>query len=204
MVFINEVIRPTWWGAAFAIVCWVALYWLWKWAGRDRKNITRRRWPSALRTIITLVAGAIALTVFMAVVAMILDLGHAGRQARAERDKVRIGMTISDVLPLVHGDVGIRAHAVLPDNVADEELVHYANLMQQRDGTFACFCGKKGVIQRLTETEAAELMEQKMSDGYEWRWRYTFVTATPRHFSFTVTFGRDRRVKGITDTWGWD
>jgi len=47
-------------------------------------------------------------------------------------------------------------------------------------------------------------MKQKMSDGYEWRWRYTFLTDTPWHYSFTVTFGRDGRVKDITDVWGWD
>ena len=30
-------------------------------------------------------------------------------------------MTISDLLPLVQGDVGIRAHAVLPDNIDNVE-----------------------------------------------------------------------------------
>jgi len=196
--------NDTWSFFCSGIVCWAVLYWLWKWEGRDRKNITSTRWRSALRTIITLVAAAVVLTVFMPIIAMILSLGHSGRQARAERDKVRIGMTIGNVLPLVHGDVAIRAHAVLPDNVADDELVHYADLMQQRDGTFVCSYGKKREVQSLTESAAAELMKQKMSDGYDWRWRYTFVTAAPRHFSFTVTFGRDGRVKDITDVWGWD
>jgi hypothetical protein len=195
--------NETWSFFGIGIVCWAVLYWLWKWAGRENRNkITRTRWRPALRTVITLVAAAVVLTV--PVVAMILNLGHSGRQARAERDKVRIGMTIGDVLPLVHGGVAIRAHAVLPDNVADEEFVHYADLMQQGDGTFVCSCGKKGEMQSLTASDAAELMKEKMSDGYDWRWRYTFITATPRHFSFTVTFGRDGRVKDITDVWGWD
>ena len=56
----------------------------------------------------------------------------------------------------------------------------------------------------MTEPEAVELMKQKMSDGYDWRWRYTFVNDTPMHFSFTVTFGPDGRVKNVTDVWGWD
>ena len=47
-------------------------------------------------------------------------------------------------------------------------------------------------------------MKQKMSDGYDWRWRFTFINDTLRHFSFTVTFGRDGRVKNVTDVWGWD
>jgi heme/copper-type cytochrome/quinol oxidase subunit 2 len=189
------------------IVCWVVLYWLWKWGARHGNSITRPPWRRAVRRIITLVTGAVALVFFMTVVMMILDLRHSESQVKAERNKVQIGMTIGDVLPLVHGDMGIRAHAVLPDNVADEEFVHSANLMQQRDGTFVCSCGTKKELwrlQNLTESEAAELMKQKMSDGYEWRWRYTFVTATPLHFSFTVTFGRDGRVKDITDVWGWD
>jgi len=46
-------------------------------------------------------------------------------------------------------------------------------------------------------------MKQKMSDGYDWRWRYTFINDTPRHFSFTVTLGRDGRLKNVTDVWGW-
>lgn len=113
-------------------------------------------------------------------------------------------MSINDLLPLVHGDVGIRAHAVLPDNVDDETLMHYANLVQKPDGHFWCTCGTEAEFRNLTVSQAAELMKQKMSDGYEWRWRYTFLTDTPRHFSFTVTFGRDGRVKDITDIWGWD
>jgi len=184
------------------IVCWVGLYWLWKWG--DGKSTTRPSWWRVLRRMIILVAGTVAFIVFLIPVTMILDLCHAEAQVSTERNKVRIGMTITDLLPLVHGDVGIRAHAVLPDNIDDGKLKHYANLMQNRDGTFWCMCGTEADFGNLTEAQAVELMKQKMSDGYEWRWRYTFLSGTPRHFSFTVTFGRDGRVKDITDVWGWD
>lgn len=184
------------------MVSWVALYWLSKWG--DGKSTTRPLWWKVLRRIIILVAGAVAFIVFMVPVTMILDLCQSEAQVSTERNKVRIGMTISDLLPLVQGDVGIRAHAVLPDNIDDEKLMHYANLVPKRDGTFWCTCGTEADFRNLTESEAAEVMKQKMSDGYEWRWRYTFLTDTPRHFSFTVTFGRDGRVKDITDVWGWD
>ncbi len=100
--------------------------------------------------------------------------------------------------------LSIRTHAVLPDNVSDEEGVHYASLAEHGDGTFACSTGPDYRSEQLTDTEAAALMKQKMSDGYEWRWRYTFINDTPQHFSFTVTFGRDGRVKDVTDVWGWD
>lgn len=157
-----------------------------------------------MRRIIIMVAGAVALIVFVAPLMVILDLCHSETRVSTERNRVQIGMTINDVLTLVQGDMGIRAHAVLPDNIDDEKLMHYENLVQQRDGTFWCTCGTKEEFGNLTESEAAELMKQRMSDGYEWRWRYTFLTGTPRHYSFTVTFGRDGRVKDITDVWGWN
>jgi len=196
--------NDSWSFVGVGIVCWIVLYWLWNVGDRHGRSITRPLWPGVARRVVVQVAGAVALTVIMAVLMMILDLRQSEKQIRAARDMVRTRMTISDVLSLVHGDFNIRAHAVLPDSVTDEELLHYANLMRQRNGEFVCLCGTKNELQNLTGSEAAELMKQKMSDGYDWRWRYTFVTATPRHFSFTVTFGRDGRVKDITDVWGWD
>jgi hypothetical protein len=124
----------------------------------------------------------------MAIV-MILCLGYYERQVKAERDKVRTGMTVDRVLPLVHGALGIRMHAVLPDNVSDQEGVHYENLRELKDGTFSCSCAPDHQWRQLTSAEAVVLMKQKMSDGYEWRWRYTFTNDTPLHFSFTVTLG---------------
>ena len=183
------------------MVCWVVLYWVWNW--RQGKSTTRPLWLTVLRRIIILVAGAVALIGLMAPVMMIHDLRHSEAQVSTETNKVRIEMTINDVLPLIHGDVGIRAHAVLPANIDDEKLVHYANLVRENDGTFSCTCGAEE-FGNLTESQAAELMKQKMSGGYEWRWRYTFLTDTPQHYSFTVIFGRDGRVKDVTDVWGWD
>jgi len=75
-------------------------------------------WRQAVRKTLTLTAGAFVFIVGMAIV-MILCLGYYARQAKAERDKVHIGMTVDQVLPLVHGALGIRTHAVLPDNVSD-------------------------------------------------------------------------------------
>jgi len=150
-----------------------------------------------------LTAGAFVFIAGMAIV-MILCLGYYQKQVKAERDKVHVGMKVDEVLPLVHGALGIRTHAVLPDNVSDEEGVHYASLTERKDGTFGCSCTPDHPWRQLTDAEAVALMKQKMSDGYEWRWRYTFINDTPRHFSFTVTFGRDGRVKDVTDVWGWD
>jgi hypothetical protein len=95
-----------------------------------------------VRKTLTLTAGAFVFIVGMAIV-MILCLGYYARQAKAERDKVHIGMTVDQVLPLVHGALGIRTHAVLPDNVSDEEGVHYASLAEHGDGTFTCSTGPR-------------------------------------------------------------
>lgn len=160
-------------------------------------------WRRVVRRTVTVMAGAFILIVGL-VFLMLLSLGHYARQARAERDKVRMGMTVDQVLPLVHGTPGIRAHAVLPENMSDEAGIHYASLMQHEDGTFDCFAAADCESHQFTNAEAVTLMKQKMSDGYEWRWRYTFINDTPQHFSFTVSFGRDGRVKDVTDVWGWD
>jgi hypothetical protein len=154
-----------------------------------------------VRKALKRVAASVALIVLVGALmfgAMILYLDQCERLARAERNQVQIGMTVDDVVPLLHGG-GIRAHAVLPDNVSDDQGVHYTTLVAHSDGTFG-----SSDAPRLTEHEAVALMKQKMSDGYEWRWRYTFINVTPQHFSFTVTFGRDGHVKDVTDVWGWD
>src|ERR1035438_4131169 len=87
------------------------------------------------------------------------------RQVKSERNKVQRGMTVDEFLPLVHGACGIRTHAVLPDNVSDEEGVHYASLLEHGDGTFGWSSGPDYQSRQLTEEEAAGLMRQKMSDG---------------------------------------
>ena len=204
------------------ILFWAGLYWLWRaWDRRHRNCVSRlavepraavaiaksharlsypRRlsWRQILSKTAKLVAGAIAVIVLM-VGSMIFYLGYCERHAKAERNKVRVGMTVDDVLPVVHGAIGIRAHAVLPDNVTDPDGVHYATFVQHSDHSYG-LDGRPS----LREDEAIALIKQKMGDGYEWRWRYTFINATPQHFSFTVTFGPDGRVKNVTDVWGWD
>jgi hypothetical protein len=207
------------------VALWVGLYWLWKlwdrWRGKgvarraDELTVTavvvsqpqglpggrRPLWRQVVHKTATLAAGTV---IFIAVLGgvMILGLGYYERQAKAERNKVQIGMTVDEVLSRVHGGC-VRAHAMLPESVPDESLVHYASFTEHPDGTVGWSNAPDYRPRQLTQDEAAELMKQKMSDGYEWRWRYTFLNDTPRHFSFTVTFGRDGRVKDVTDVWGW-
>ena len=204
-------------------MCWVVLYWLWNW--KDGKSTTRPFWLTVFGTIIILVAGAVALIVLMAPVMMIQDLRHSETQVstemnkiRVEKNKVRIGMTINEVLPLVHAPINASA-------VVDCNKVYCApdriRLWQHVDGTFTLsgywltervsgnltpsqdhqqmMGGKpEEVLENFTESQTAELMRQKISAGYEWRWEYTFVNGMLTS-SFTVTFGRDGRVNDISD-----
>jgi len=210
------------------VALWVGLYWLWKlwdrWRGKgvawraNELTVTtlvvsqpqvppkgrppRPLWRQVVHKTATLAAGTVIFFTLLGGV-MILGLGYYEKQAKQERNKVQIGMTVDEVLSRVHGGC-IRAHAVLPETISDEGLVHYASFTEHPDGTVGWSNAPDYRPHRLTQDEAAELMKQKMSDGYEWRWRYTFLNDTPRHFSFTVTFGRDGRVKDVTDVWGWD
>jgi hypothetical protein len=209
------------------VVIWVGLYWLWKlwdrWRGKgvarpaDGPAATavvvpqpqalpdggtpRPLWRRVVRKTGTLAAGAVVFIVVMAAV-MILCLGYYERQARAERNKVQIGMTVDEVLPLVHG--GYRrtryCRTTCPTRQASTTRASWNTRMARSAGP----AGADYRSRQLTEDEAVALMKQKMSDGYDWRWRYTFINDTPQHFSFTVTFGRDGRVKNVTDVWGWD
>ena len=101
------------------IVLWVGLYWLWKlwdrWQGKgvaghaDEPTVTkvvipqpqalpegrppRPLWRRVVRKTATLAAGAV---IFIAVLGgmVILGLGYYERQAKAERNKIQIGMTV--------------------------------------------------------------------------------------------------------------
>jgi hypothetical protein len=153
------------------VVLWVRLYWLWKfWEHRHGNGVATpanvrtataqseptpralpdnvTHWRRVVRKTINLGAGAVVLIVVMVGV-MILCLSYYERQARVERDQVKKGMTVGEVLPLVHGACGIRTHAVLPENVPDEEGVHYVSLMESEDGTFRWSSGGR-IINRAS------------------------------------------------------
>ena len=161
------------------------------------------------------------------------ELNAEMQEVRIERSKVRIGMTINEVLPLVHG-MDITASAadawlsVLPDSKPFLYSPDGPSLVQHDDGTFTfwCICRTERVLRNdkltesqvvelltkdkpeqllknLTASQAAALMKQKMSDGFDWSWQYeTFKRS--RQYVFTVTFGRDGRVNHISDVYYTD
>jgi|SRR5262252_3453941 hypothetical protein len=158
------------------------------------------------------------------------ELSAEMQEVRIERNKVQIGMTINDVLPLVRGmDINAEAESVWLSVLPDNKRFYYSpdsiEAWQHDDGTFtlSCYCGSAGVsrnekltesqvvklltqdkpeqlLKDLTESQAAELMQQKMSDGFDWSWQYrTFKRS--RQYVFTVTFGHDGRVNHISDVY---
>jgi hypothetical protein len=155
------------------------------------------------------------------------ELNGEIQEVTIERNKVRIGMTANNVLRVVHGmEINAWADGVWLSGLPGNQLFYYSppslSLVQHDDGTFNfwCYCGServsrtsrvtesqvlelikekpKQVLENLTESQAAVLMQEKMSGGYEWHWKFTFLKDKLQP-SFTVTFGLDGRVKEITD-----
>jgi hypothetical protein len=56
--------------------------------------------------------------------------------------------------------------------------------------------GVNGVT--LTETQAAERLQEKLHDGYRRRSNCVYVNMTPMHVSFSVIFGLDGLVTEVT------
>jgi hypothetical protein len=168
-----------------------------------------------VRKTVTLIAGAFVVIVGIAIL-MIVYLGYCARQVKAERDKVHMGTTVDQVLPLVQGALAIWMHALVPDTVFEEEGAHYESLLAKSDGTFGCLCAPNHQWRQLSQSQAVPLMNRTMSDGHEWRWRYTFIKLHPavlllyrdlrarRRSRMSPTFGagirrsawRSRNVKG--------
>lgn len=211
-------------GALAWILVWPGLFWLWKYWDRRRGEtfpsaagtqpsvgptsrgsstaIPRPRlsWRRILRNAALTIVG---LVVFF-VVLVVYPLHYSQKQAEAARDKVHVGMMADEVLPAVRGWFGLRAHAVLPENAKDDDGSHYVSLSLDSDGKYHGSVPPNSDLRELSESEAAALLRQKMSDGHEWIWRYTFLNRTPQRFSFSVTFRPDGRVKEVTPVWGWD
>jgi hypothetical protein len=218
--------------AMLALPCTVLLLLVWG-ASRFFGLLGGSKWSENVRVALALavVVGFFLFFGFMAIperrIFRHAELNAEMQEIRIERNKVRIGMTINDVLPQVHG-MEIDAYAdgvwlsVLPDNKRFYYEPGLPSLLQHDDGTFTfrCYCGTEQIsrnsrvtesqvlelikekpeqeLKNLTESQAAALMKQKMSDGFDWSWKYkTFKHS--RQYVFTVTFGRDGRVNHISD-----
>jgi len=148
-------------------------------------------------------AAGVAVLLFVGMGTMIFALSYYHRQAEAEHDKIHIGMTAEQVLSVVQNYFSLHAYSDAPKSGPDD-FSHSVSLMIDSDGLLRTYDLSSRQPRMFSPQAAAELMHDKLGDGYEWHWRYTFVNDTPQHISFSVTFGPDGRVKEIKPVYGWD
>jgi len=157
------------------------------------------------------------------------DLNAEIQEVRIEKNKVSVGMTIIDVLPLVHGtEIFATADGVWLSVLPDNKRFYYSpdpiNVWQHDDGTFtlSCHCGSAQVSpnSHVTESQAAALMVQQAQAGQDLQnltepqaaallkqkmsdgfdWSWEYKTFKhSRQYVFTVTFDHDGRVNYISD-----
>jgi hypothetical protein len=205
--------------APLFFVLWPGLYLGWHFLNRHHKSpelraprsieeqkspavaVTNRR--SALRRVI-LVAGVVIVALVAASILSLYTARESGhRKAEKARSTVHPGMTVAEVLHSVTGWILLGASSDAPET-APGHLSAVSLGFHPEDNTFTYFDAMKGADRELSESETLELLHQKLGDGYIWRFRFTFVSSTPQHFSFKVEFDKDGRVQEVKPVYGWD
>jgi hypothetical protein len=145
------------------------------------------------------IAGLIAASVLLLFIAR--ESGH--RKAEKARSTVHPDMTMAEVLHSVTGWLVLGASSDAPETDSD----HLRTLSLRpgfESGKFFYFDRALSKDREISESEALDLLQQKLDDGYSWRFTYTFITSTPQHLSFKVVFDKDGRVQEVTPVYGWD
>jgi hypothetical protein len=205
--------------APLFFVLWPGLYLGWHFLDRHRKSpelreprsIEGQQYPAAAATnrrsvlrrimLVTgvVIVGLIAASTFSLYVAR--ESGH--RKAEKARSAVHPGMTVTDVLHSVTGWISLEASSDAPNTDSDHPST--VNLgPRSENNRFTYFDTANGADRELSESETLVLLRQKLGDGYDWRFRFTFVSSTPQHFSFKVEFDKDGRVREVKPVYGWD
>ena len=209
-------------GPWLILILWPVLFFLWKYwdsrrASKTENNSLRShssgndlyssRQPSHLATSSTRtlrkVATGVGIFFFGYVVIVLVVLGYSFSQAETERRKIHVGMTAEEVLPALRNYHMLAADSDAPTS-GPHDFSHSVSLTIDSNGLFHCQLRCVGKPPVLSAETAAELMHEKLSDGYEWHWHYTFVNLTPQRISFNVIFGSDGRVKEVQAPYGWD
>jgi hypothetical protein len=205
--------------APLFFVLWPGLYLGWHFFNRHRKSsdlraprsidgkqspaaaVTNRR--SVLRRIL-LVAGVVIVGLIAAsILSLYLARESGRRKAEQARSTMHPGMTVADVLHSAKGWISLGATSDAPET--DVDHLRAVNLgFQPENDRFTYFDLLKGADRELSESETLDLLHQKLGDEYGWRFRFTFVSSTPQHFSFKVEFDKDGRVREVQPVYGWD
>ena len=158
--------------------------------------------PTVIRTLGRFAAGVVLL--LLASMLMVIGaLTYYHHQAESEHDKIHLGMTAEQVLSAVQNYFILAAYSDAPAS-GPGDTSHSITLTIDSNGLLHTYDLSSRQPRVFSAQAAAELMREKLGDGCEWHWRYTFVNDTPQHISFSVIFGRDGRVKELKPVYGWD
>jgi hypothetical protein len=205
--------------APLFFVLWPGLYLAWHFLKRHRKSpqlhaprsiegmqspvvaVTNR--PFVLRRVL-LVAGAVIVALIAASIFSLYVARESGRRkAEQARSTVHPGMTVADVLRSAKGWISLGATSAAPEtDPGHPPAVNFG--FHVENNRFTYFDSSNGADRELSESETLSLLHQKLGDGYGWRFRFTFVSATPQHFSFKVEFDKEGRVREVQPVYGWD
>jgi hypothetical protein len=200
-------------------VLWPGLYWGWHYLSRRRESpepgaprlIAEKQSPvvavrnrrSGLQRIIRIAGVVIVGWIAASVLLLFIARGFGERKAEKARSTVHPGMTMAEVLHSVTGWLVLGASSDAPET--DSDHFRALNLHPgSESGKFFYFDRALSKDRQISESEALGLLHQKLVDGYNWQFRYTFITSSPQHFSFKVVFNKDGSVQEVTPVYGWD
>jgi hypothetical protein len=205
--------------APLFFVLWPGLYWGWHYLNRRRESpdpgahrlmterqslvvvVANRR--SGPRRIIRIAGVVVVAWIAASVLLLFIAGGFGQRKAEKARSTVHQGMTMAEVLHSVSGWLVLGASSDAPETDADH--LRALNLLPGSEtGKFSYFDRALNKDREISESEALAFLHLKLGDGYSWRFRYTFISSTPQHFSFKVVFDKDGRVQEVTPVYGWD
>ena len=158
---------------------------------------------SAMRRNILITGIVVAGFITASFLHLYLSQKSVHRSVEKARSSVQAGMSVGEVFHSVTGWISLGTSSDAPET--DPEHLHAVNLAFHAESKkFSYFDKEKSADREISESEALGVLHEKLGDGTIWRLRYTFLTSTPQHFSFTVIFDRNGRVQEVTPIHGWD
>ncbi|MHB8216492.1 MAG: hypothetical protein ACYDDS_10470 [Candidatus Sulfotelmatobacter sp.] len=199
------------------VILWVTLYFYWptlrRWraflkppkASAPRTPAPKR--PLGLRLVRGTLkwAGGTGLVLVLLSMIVAVPIGLCFGRAKKAHNSIHIGMTVPEVLHAVTDCDLFGASSESPyDDKADADNIPALHLGRGKDGTYRMYDLAARQDIRMSESEAIERLHEKLHDGYQWHFYYTYVNVTPMHVTFSVVFGPDGRVTEVKPVYGWD
>jgi len=148
--------------------------------------------------VVRAIGAAFALLLVLPFAQIFLTSAHCLKLQRS----LHPGMTIADVLHTANenGVLTGRSQSVQPDGAL--ELGKGTTLSGPYDGRYTVLADG---FRTVSEADAVRLLQQNMIPGCDYQILFTFTPPTVGpHFSFTVVFNPDGRVKEVQPPRNWD